>query len=103
MYGSARVFLFLSDYEGFALTPMEAIAHGVPPVLLDTPVSREIYGGAARLVPPNRSLIAAALRELLTDDAAHAALVTSSRAALGRYSWQKSADRVLATIERAAQ
>ena len=103
MYDSARVFLFLSDYEGFALTPMEAIAHGVPAVLLDTPVSREIYGGAARLVPANRSLIAAALRELLTDDRAHDTLVQSGRAALARYSWQKSADLVLAALERAAR
>ena len=50
--GSARVFVFLSDYEGFAMTPLEALAHGVPSVLLDTPIAREVYGDAARLVAP---------------------------------------------------
>lgn len=102
-YGSARVFLFLSDYEGFAITPLEAIAHGVPAILLDTPVGREIYGGAARFVPPNRALIAGALRELLTDDRAHAVLAHSSRAVLDRFSWKRTADVVLATIEQAAR
>src|SRR5262249_45035073 len=51
LYAGARVFAFLSDYEGFGMTPLEAIAHGVPPVLLDTPIAREIFGEAAALVP----------------------------------------------------
>ena len=32
----ARAFAFLSEYEGLGLTPLEALAAGVPPVLLDT-------------------------------------------------------------------
>jgi len=103
MYDSARVFLFLSDYEGFALTPLEALAHGVPPVLLDTPISREIYSGGARFVPPTRSLVAAAVRDLLCNDHAHADLAQAGRAILGRYSWQQSADLILQTLERAAR
>jgi glycosyltransferase involved in cell wall biosynthesis len=102
MYDEARVFLFLSDYEGFAITPMEAAAHGVPAVLLDTPVSREIYGGAARLVSPNIDAIAAAIRELLTDSPAHATLLAAAQARLGHYSWQAAADRVLAALDEAA-
>ena len=44
LYGSARAFAFLSEYEGLGLTPLEALAAGVPPVLLDTPVARESCG-----------------------------------------------------------
>ena len=47
LYGRAAVFAFLSEYEGFGLTPLEAMAHGVPPVVLDTEVAREVYGPAA--------------------------------------------------------
>lgn len=103
MYDSARVFLFLSDYEGFAMTPLEAMAHGVPAILLDNAVSREIYGGAARLVPLQRATIAASLRELLVDDQAHASLVSAGHTRLARYSWQQSADLVLRALERAAR
>src|SRR4029450_11826087 len=44
LYGRARVFAFLSDYEGFGMTPLEAIAHGVPAVVLNSAVAREVYG-----------------------------------------------------------
>ena len=50
VYARATVFAFLSEYEGFGLTPLEALAAGVPPVVLDTPVAREIYGPAARYI-----------------------------------------------------
>ncbi len=47
-------FAFLSEYEGLGLTPLEALAAGVPPVLLDTPVARESCGDAALYVPAGR-------------------------------------------------
>jgi glycosyltransferase involved in cell wall biosynthesis len=68
LYNRARAFVFISDYEGFALTPMEALAHGVPVVLEDTPVAREVYADGASLVAPAPEAIAAALLPLLTDD-----------------------------------
>ena len=67
LYERARVFVFLSEYEGFAMTPLEAVAHGVPPILLDVPVAREVYGAAALYVPPDIDRIAAAMTELLTE------------------------------------
>ena len=51
LYARASAFAFLSEYEGFGLTPLEALAAGIPPVLLDTPVARETCGPAARYVP----------------------------------------------------
>jgi len=105
LYGSARVFAFLSDYEGFGMTPFEAMAHGVPPVLLDTPVGREVYGDSARFVRPGPdgiAEIADALTTLLTDETAHAALVAAGRRRLARGSWRDTAATVLAALEQAA-
>ncbi len=103
LYDQARVFTFLSDYEGFAITPLEAIAHHVPVVLLDTPVSREVYAEAARLVAPQPAAIGAAIAELLQDDRAHAELLRSGQRALTRYSWTTSARIVRDALETAAR
>ena len=67
---TASAFAFLSDYEGFGLTPLEALAAGIPIVVLDTPIAREIYGPAALLSRSGRSpaLIARALERVLVDD-----------------------------------
>ena len=46
--------MFLSEYEGFGLTPLEAMARGVPAVVLDTAVAREAYGDGAIYVEPPR-------------------------------------------------
>jgi glycosyltransferase involved in cell wall biosynthesis len=102
LYRRARVFAFLSDYEGFGMTPFEAIAHGAPPLLLDTAVSREIYGPAARLVAPDPAAIGDALTTLLTDDHTRAALLAAGRARLGQYSWTESAAVTLHALEEAA-
>jgi len=105
LYDRARVFLFLSEYEGFAMTPLEALAHGVPPVLLDTPVAREVYGSAATLVSDDggRASLAQALIDLLTDDAAHAEATARGRALLSRYRWSDAAAVVMAALEEAAR
>lgn len=103
LYGHARAFVFLSDYEGFALTPFEAIAHGVPPILLDTPVAREIYGDAARLVPPEPAAIGDAIATLLTDDAAHTALSAAGAGRLPAFSWSRTAAAALHALETAAE
>jgi alpha-1,3-rhamnosyl/mannosyltransferase len=101
LYAQARVFVFLSEYEGFGLTPMEAIAHGVPAILLDTPVTREIYGEGVRRVGSIDEL-PEALTELLTDDHAHAACLAAGQAWLPRYSWADSARIVTRALEEAA-
>ncbi len=102
LYASARAFAFLSSYEGFALTPLEAIAHGVPPVLLDTDVAHEVYDDAAVFVRPDTASIASALTTLLRDDVVHASLVQRGQALLTRYSWTKTAAAIQQALERAA-
>jgi glycosyltransferase involved in cell wall biosynthesis len=101
LYRDARVFAFLSDYEGFAMTPMEAIALGTPPVLLDTPIAREVYGDAAVLVTADPGEIAGALVRLLTDDQAHAQLTAAGRRRLAAYSWTRTAGVVRQALEEA--
>jgi glycosyltransferase involved in cell wall biosynthesis len=105
LYARASVFVFLSEYEGFGLTPLEALAAGVPSVVLDTPIAREVYGDAAWYVPPDGDVAAAAtaIGTLLDDGATRARLLQAAPAVLARYSWDATADTTLAAIEGIAR
>lgn len=103
LYGSARVFAFLSDYEGFGLTPLEALAAGIPAVVLDTPVAREIYGDAALYVArPDAALVEAALERALFDEAERARVLAAAERRLARYSWLECARRTLQVLTERA-
>jgi len=103
LYSRARAFAFLSEYEGFGLTPLEAIAHGVPALVCDTPVAREICGDAAEYVPcGDLDAVAPALERLLYDDEARAALLARAPGVVARCSWDRAATATLAVLARVA-
>jgi len=104
LYSRASAFVFLSEYEGFGLTPLEALAAGVPAVVLDTPVAREIYGAAACYVDPADDVrqAARALKLLLTRPDEAARQVVAARGIVSRYSWESAAAATLAAIEKVA-
>ena len=100
LYGQARAFALLSEYEGFGHPPLEALGSGVPSVLLDTDVAREVCGDAAVYV--SKGDIAAttqALHDLLFDETVRQRVLDAAPAVLARYSWTRAAAQTLAAIE----
>ena len=103
LYARASVFAFLSEYEGFGLTPLEALTAGVPIVVLDTPVAREVYGPAAAYVPRGDiDAAAAALARFLYSPAAGDEQLALAPAVLARYSWDRAAEETLHHLEAIA-
>ena len=104
LYSRASVFAFLSEYEGFGLTPLEALSAGTPIVVLDTPVAREIYGDAAAFVPKGDvAATADALLRLLTDRQEAVAQLSRAASVLARYSWDAAAEAILPELEHLAR
>jgi glycosyltransferase involved in cell wall biosynthesis len=102
LYGQARAFVFLSEYEGLGLTPLEAMAAGIPPLLLDTAVARESCGSAALYVPlGDTDAIASGLERLLFDATTRRTLLAAAPSALARYSWPVAARETLRVLEEA--
>jgi len=101
LYAEARAFAFLSEYEGLGLTPLEALAAGIPPVLLDTPVARESCGSAAIYVPVgDLPATTRALESLLFDEGARQQILAAAPAELAKYNWRRAARETLALLER---
>jgi glycosyltransferase involved in cell wall biosynthesis len=76
----------------------------VAPVVLDTPVAREVYRDAALYVPAGDVTAAAgAIRRLLLDPGQAAPLLARGRDLLRLYSWDAAAEATLAAIERIAR
>ena len=99
LYRGAAAFAFLSEYEGFGLTPLDALAAGVPIVVLDTEVAREIYGPAAVYVAsPEPALVEAALDAVLFDPDTRRRVLDAAPQVLQRYVWQESAQRTLQVL-----
>jgi glycosyltransferase involved in cell wall biosynthesis len=103
LYGRARAFALLSEYEGFGHPPLEALAGGVPPVLLDTEVAREVCGDAALYVAKDDiAATTTALTRLLFDEDTRQRLLRAAPGVLARYSWTRAAAETLAALESAA-
>jgi len=104
LYQQASACVFLSEYEGFGFTPLEALSAGAPILVLDTEVAREIYGPAAVYVPrPDPILIEQALARVLFDDHERARVLDAAETVLERYSWTECAHRTLQILVACAR
>jgi glycosyltransferase involved in cell wall biosynthesis len=103
-YESAAVFAFPSLHEGFGLPPLEAMACGTPVVTSNCSSLPEVVGDAAVQVNPDNVFeIARGLREVLTDAAMRERLVAAGYEQARRFSWERTASRVLETYLEAAR
>jgi glycosyltransferase involved in cell wall biosynthesis len=103
-YAAADVAVFLSEYEGFGLPALEAMARGVPVVVSARPSLGEIFGEAALVVEPrDEPAVETAIERALTDPAARADLIARGRGLAARYSWDETARRTREVLAGAAR
>jgi glycosyltransferase involved in cell wall biosynthesis len=101
LYNLARCLAHPAYYEGFGLTPLEALACGTPAVVSNVSSLPEVVGDAALLIDPNsEEELAVALHRLLTDEALCASLRAKGLARARTFSWERAAEETLAVYER---
>ncbi|MEP6844290.1 MAG: glycosyltransferase family 1 protein [Pseudolysinimonas sp.] len=85
--------------EGFGLPLVEAMSLGTPVVVSDIPIFREIGGDAALYAPARDAATVASVIRGLEDADEWVARSIASRAQAAQFSWEHSADTLLATLE----
>jgi len=101
LYSAAAVFAFLSEYEGFGLPPLEALACGTPVLASNRSSIPEIVGTAGALVDPfAEPEVVEALGRLLRDEAWRAELQRRGLARAGTLTWERTARETLRAYER---
>ncbi len=100
IYSGASVFVFPSLYEGFGLTPLEAMSCGTPVVCSNRTSLPEVVGDAAISIDPEdtKALIEAMYR-VLTGNTLRAELQARSLQRAAQFSWRKTAQETLAVYE----
>ncbi|RIK40375.1 MAG: glycosyltransferase family 1 protein [Chloroflexi bacterium] len=96
LYRAAEVFVFTSEYEGFGLDPLEALACGAPVVCTNRTSLPEVVGDAAILVEPDAAAVGAALKDVVSNPDLRADLTLRGIARARSFTWERTAEQTLA-------
>lgn len=101
LYQSATVYASPSIYEGFGLTPLEAMACGTPVLVANRTSLPEVVGDAGVLAEPEVRDFRDGLLRLFADEALRSDLSARGLQQASRFSWRKTAELTAAAYHEA--
>jgi glycosyltransferase involved in cell wall biosynthesis len=102
LYAGAAVYASVSHFEGFGLTILEAMNHGVPVVVSNCASLPEVAGNAAAIVhPDDYDSLAEALHRAIVDDGYRRLMVERGRVRVQQFSWKRTAQLTLQAYREA--
>jgi len=100
LLGRARVLVYVSEYEGFGMPPVEAVLHGACPVYSALPATVEAMRGAgAAFENDSYTSFAQAMNRAL--ELPPEEIASLGRSLLARHNWPAVAARVVAALQSA--
>ena len=97
LYNTSDLLVWLSDYEGFGLPVLEALACGTPVITSPITSIQEVAGEAAIYIQNNYDLaeISEVMRKALADKNARQELISRGLEQAKKFSWKKCARETL--------
>lgn len=92
LYRGAQALCFLSKYEGFGLTPLEAMSLGCPVITTKYTSIPEVCGDAALYVEPDNPEEVALAMEQMFDNGKREKHINKGHKQSASFSWKHSAD-----------
>ena len=90
LMSKCKAYIFPTLYEGFGITPMEALSVGAKIIISDTPCMKEVYEKSAYYVNPYKYNYN--LEKILEEN------VEDAQKILDKYSWEKSAKKLVGIL-----
>ena len=102
LYKAADVFMCISLYEGFNITPLEALFLGVPVICSNLSSLPEVVGDAAYFIQDPRDSIemTTAIENVLSDKYLQEKLIQKGIEQANKFSWHSCAQETIEVIER---
>ncbi len=102
LYSGASVFVFPSLYEGFGLTPLEAMSCGAPVICSNRTSLPEVVGDAAiSMDPEDTHKMVEAMHSVLSNSDLRADLRARSLQRAAQFNWRKTATETIDAYEEA--
>jgi len=103
IYSLAKMFIYPSNYEGFGLPPIEAMACGTPVIASANSSLIEAINNAGLLIDSNNiNDIAQAINYILTDQNLEIKLTELGISRAKKFNWQQKAEEILNIIKSCA-
>lgn len=100
-YQMADVFVYLSDYEGFGIPPLEAMSYGIPTVLSANPAMDQVFHDGAHFVERIHPVqVSEAISRCIVDSDLRSSLVQAGKNLVDRYNWDNTAATISQDWER---
>lgn len=104
IYNGADLFIFPSLYEGFGLSPLEAMACGTPVVASNTSSIPEVVQDSGILIDPyNTGEMAQAMARVLDNASLHQELSKKGLEKAKLFSWERCAKETLKVYQEAVE